>query len=309
MASDGKSLEALVAFVEETLLPEGFEVKTNSRVFNDEGVQIAEFDVEVRGKVGSTAITWLIECRDRPTSGPASAAWIEQLLGRRMRFGFNKVTAVSTTGFAVGAVEFAIAQGIEIREVKALEPEHFKDWLVIDHVTQVGRTANLLHAALLIDDSEPEERQQELLRFLSGVSGNDPFLKSSKTGEVVTPATAFAGAVNGVDGIFDSLSPGTPKRLGLHATYLPDDHYIVECASGPMRISAIVFNGELSVTETKVPLLNTTEYRQANTKDVISQVASFAPQAIHGMKFATEFHKMADTGETHIILRRLPDDA
>jgi hypothetical protein len=62
MAADGKYLEALVAYGERTLLPEGFTVATNERIFNDEGVQIAEFDIEIRGKVGSTAIVWLIEC-------------------------------------------------------------------------------------------------------------------------------------------------------------------------------------------------------------------------------------------------------
>ena len=63
MSSDGKQLESLVAFVEETLLPPGFEVKSNERVFNDEGVQVAEFDIEIRGKVGTTSIAWLIEPR------------------------------------------------------------------------------------------------------------------------------------------------------------------------------------------------------------------------------------------------------
>ena len=68
---DGKQLEALVAFVEKALLPEGFEVRANERVYNDEGAQIAELDVEIRGRIGSTNISWLIECRDRPGDGPA----------------------------------------------------------------------------------------------------------------------------------------------------------------------------------------------------------------------------------------------
>ncbi len=46
--SDGKRLEALVAFVEKTLLPQGFDLKTNARVYDDEGGQIAEFDIEIR---------------------------------------------------------------------------------------------------------------------------------------------------------------------------------------------------------------------------------------------------------------------
>jgi hypothetical protein len=94
MSKDGKFLENLVRQIEELLLPNGFSVKANSRVFNDEGIQIAEFDIEIRGRLGSADISWLIECRDRPAGGPAPGSWIEQLVGRRDRFGFNKVTAV-----------------------------------------------------------------------------------------------------------------------------------------------------------------------------------------------------------------------
>lgn len=72
---------------------------------------------------------------------------------------------------------------------------------------------------------------------------------------------------------------------------------------------AILFEGEVRLKETLVPLIVTAEYWQADTGEVISQVASFAPQSIHGMKFSTEMHKMGDTGETHIILRRLADNA
>lgn len=70
MKSDGKKLESLVAFVEETLVPEGFSVTKYERIYTDEGIQIAEFYIEIRGQIGSTDILWLIECRDRPASGP-----------------------------------------------------------------------------------------------------------------------------------------------------------------------------------------------------------------------------------------------
>jgi hypothetical protein len=40
MGSDGKDLEALVAFVEETLVPQGFSVKTNKRVYSDEASKL-----------------------------------------------------------------------------------------------------------------------------------------------------------------------------------------------------------------------------------------------------------------------------
>lgn len=310
MAADGKQLEALVAYVEKTLLPEGFTVSTNERVFNDEGIQIAEFDIEIRGKVGSTAIAWLIECRDRPTSGPAPGAWIEQLVGRRTRFGFNKVTAVSTTGFASGATEFATAQGIELREVRTLAPEEFADWLLVRHIHCLERLTTLKDASIVIDESESEARQHALAVFLTEVDGNTAFLKSSKSGDMTTPAYAFSGAAGGVEGLLNDLVANGPgKKILLQANYPDDDHFIIETAEGPIRVRSIHFDGEICLKETLLPLMATAEYRRADTGEIISQVASFAPQAIRGMKFSTEMHKMADTGETHVILRRLTDSA
>jgi hypothetical protein len=146
MASDGKDLEALVAFVEGTLVPQGFAVKTNRKVYDDDGTQTAEFDVEIAGKVGSGRIQWLIECRDRPASGAAPAAWIEQLVGRRERFQFNKVTAVSTTGFTAEASKYAAQAGIELRQVNEVSSDQFKEWLQLPHMTFAVRLHNLQHA-------------------------------------------------------------------------------------------------------------------------------------------------------------------
>lgn len=310
MTSDGKQLEALVAFVEETLLPDGFKVTTNERIFNDEGIQIAEFDIEIRGKVGTTEIAWLIECRDRPTSGPAPGSWIEQLVGRRTRFGFNKVTAVSTTGFAAGATEFALAQGIDLREVKTLAPEEFGNWLFIRHIHHIESHTNLLHASFLLDESEPKERQLALVNLLSTIDGNAAILNSSKTGETTTAALAFSSAAGGIEGLFDDLEENGPeKRIRLHANYTDEDHFEIETSEGPVRLRAIVFEGEVRLKETLVPLIVTAEYRRSDSGEVISQIASFAPQSILGMKFSTELHKMADTGETHVVLRRLDGNA
>ena len=194
-----------MAFVEKALLPEGFEVRANERVYNDEGAQIAELDVEIRGRIGSTNISWLIECRDRPGDGPAPGAWIEQLVGRRTRFGFNKVTAVSTTGFAGGAVEFALSQGIELREVKALEPEAFENWLMIRSIVSSQSESVLRHATVLIDEGEDQDHFRALGEALTNASTAGDLLRSSKTGTrgtlvlgskgelIVEPAFAYDG--------------------------------------------------------------------------------------------------------------------
>lgn len=311
MATNGKQLEVLVAFVEKTLLPQGFEIKTNERIFNDEGVQIAEFDIEIRGKVGSTSIAWLIECRDRQGSGAAPGSWIEQLVGRRTRFRFNKVTAVSTTAFAPGAMEFAQLQGIELREVKSLSPAEFADWLGLSHFSYVERIAALHHATILVDPKESGERKSALLEIISGAPADGAFLKSSKTGASIAPAPAFTSAVGEAGTLYDDVLPNGPsKKVRLRGQYSnDDDHFVVETKLGPIRVQAILFEGELSVKETLVPLSVTAEYVRSETGEMISQLAAFAPQEIHGMNFSIEMHRMADSGETHVTLRRVSDDA
>ena len=186
MGSDGKQLEALVAFVEKTLVPPGFEVNANKRVFNDEEEQIAEFDIEIRGKVGSTSFAWLIECRDRPSHGTAPGSWIEQLVGRRDRFGFNLVTAVSTTGFAAGAVEYARRAGIELREVQALDPANFEGWIKISELTQVSKIHDLKHLNIIFSSTGPKDVIAAAQRAIDRATHNDALLVAALTGEHFT---------------------------------------------------------------------------------------------------------------------------
>lgn len=307
--NDGKQLEGLVAFVERTMLPEGYDVKTNHRIYNEDGIQVAEFDVEIRGRLGTTDIAWLIECRDRPGSGPAPGSWIEQLVGRRSRFGFNKVTAVSTTGFAEGAQEFAKQQGVELRVVEALTPDAFS-WLQPGHMSFLEQRADLQNAKILINDATSEELQAALQNILVSADSSAKILRSIKTGDSQTVANAFLGIVEHQH-LFDGIPANSPaKEVTLHVQYTGvDDHFVVETELGDVRVEVIVFHGKLTVTETLVPIDVTTKYRNLETGETISQVASFAPHDFAGTRMALEFHRMGEDGETYVVFRKAQDDA
>lgn len=310
MSRDGKRLEALVAFVEKTLVPEGFAVTTNDRVFNEDGVQVAEFDVMVQGRIATTDFQWLIECRDRPSSGAAPTAWIEQLVGRRARFNLSKVTAVSTTGFAAGAHEFAQVQGIELREVEALTPEHFADWLEIRYITNKVRHTTLTGVYFTLEPETPKELHDAFWEAMAGLGGDTPILKATSTGQLVTPAQAFSGVASAYPELFEDLEPnGDPKTVRLVNRYPDNDHFTVQTAMGPVDIKEVAFSGELRLQEFRLPIVYTGEYRNAKTGAPIAQVVTYAPQTIMGNKFAVEFHKLAETGETHITMRRVAHDA
>lgn len=72
------------------------------------------------------------------------------------------MTAVSTTGFAGGAVEFALSQGIELGEVKALEPEAFENWLMMRSIVSSQSESVLRHATVLIDEGEDQDHFRAL---------------------------------------------------------------------------------------------------------------------------------------------------
>ena len=308
MDSDGKQLERLVALIEKLHLPKGIEITTNERVYDAEGVQIAEFDIEIRGKIGTTEFRWLIECRDRPTEGPAPGSWIEQLVGRRNRFGFNKVTAVSTTGFTKGALDFAKSAGIEPREVKALAPEHFGDWLMIQSIPQIEQSGRLEHATFLIDENESPQRQEAFHETISTKRTNEEFLRWVATNKTYRAAAAFQAAISEKPGAYDDVVPGQPKPVELTVSY-PDDraHFAVDTNAGPVRVRQIIFRGALTITRKEIPLSGAMEYVHSGSGESISQSASFEFEAL-GAKLSFETHKLTGSSrEMHIVLRKIND--
>jgi hypothetical protein len=67
--------------------------------------------------------------------------------------------------------------------------------------------------------------------------------------------------------------------------------------------------GDVRLKEEKLPVVYAGEYRSLETGAPISQVVSFAPQSVKGMKFTIELHKFVESGGTRVTLRRLPPDA
>lgn len=305
MGKDGKFLENLVRQIEAMLLPGAFTVKANSQVYDDAGVQIAEFDIEIRGRLGSTDIAWLIECRDRPSEGSAPGSWIEQLVGRRDRFGFDRVTAVSTTGFSVGATDYARDRNIELRHVRELQLEDVATWLGTQHIVLTQPCTKLEAVMFLVDDNEPKPNKDAMAESISGKNGNALLLRSIETSETISAAQAFAVAVTTTHPeLFNDILPNMPgKRIRTRVTYPNDSsHFVVDTIRGPIRVKEILFAGILSTKMSEIPLSSIREYAHDATGEVIAQSAAFSANG-HNLSF--ELHKMGESSETHVVIRRL----
>ena len=96
------------------------------------------------------------------------------------------------------------------------------------------------------------------------------------------------------------------RERRLHVNYESDtDYFVVDTDLGEIRVKSIIFYGELSIEQRSIPLTVTSEYRKSKDGEVVSQVAGFAPQEIFGHEFSLEMHKLKDTGETHVIMRKI----
>lgn len=297
MKNDGRALEELVEYVEKTLSNEGFQVDVNRKLHNDEGVQIAEFDVTVKGGFGSTEVSWLIECRDRPSSGKAPGDWIGALASKRDVHRFNKVTAVSTTGFSPAAVSVAEKLNVELREVTATSPAEFSSWLKLAEVELVQRDVSLGDLDFVFDKnfitparytylqqltSSPDGRQRVVL--VSGVTG-------SKLDVHIACREALAAA-----GGFNVVEPdGDAVEIDMTVEYeAPEAHLLMETPDGNVRIRKIRFQGSVRAVLKKFPIVGHSVYRAISSGGAIAQTASANIPLPSGETVALTFTKVTD---------------
>jgi len=303
MQNSGKLLEGFVERIEKLLIPQGFTISTNEKVYNEDGVQIAEFDVEISGKIGTTNFKWLIECRDRPAQGAAPGSWIEQLVGRMDRFNFDKVIAVSTTGFAEGASRYAKESGIEIRTVNEADINQISDWFLLNEVTIFKRGTILKHATLILDENEPPEIPEALKQVLAANSPEAQILLSTENGEHISVAAAFGIAASCVDDLYNGVTPDAgSKNVNLQVSYPQDNsHYVVESKLGNIRIKEIMFQGDVTLDIEKIPIMTIRKYENVLDGEVIATTASFDLE-IDGKSQEISFNKIGETGEIHVVV-------
>lgn len=292
MSDTGKQLEQLVREIESLLVPQGFTIESRERVFNDEGQQIAEFDIIISGNVGSSPVKVLLECRDRPSEGPAPGSWIEQLVGRRIRFKFDKVAAVSTTGFAAGAKEFADQVGIDLRSLTELNSDLITRWFRAQVFT---RYAVLAHAQIIqARYPNQNEIQQKLNSTIAGLNIRTPVLilgddkESSPTLSVLdvwmnmvdsNPQVFDGLEVNGqtrhstILVMFETIDGHEPPLVGklelgkeLNSALMfagfdnPGIGYYIKAEGEFVHIVAIVFQGKFQITSEMKPASKVYEY-------------------------------------------------
>jgi len=310
--NDGKRLQDLVELVESKLKPAGYKVETNVIEFDSDGNLAGEFDIQFFGTNENTGFTWLIECRDRPSDGPANGGWIEQLYGRRDRFKFSKVTAVSSSGFALNAIKFAGEVGIELKEVKDMTAAEFSRWFRVEHMdlsedtlqvkdmffrfhaeTMTPEVQTALKTAMaVVDVSElPKHRFIRCKSDGSAISVMDFFNWYAEVNKLKAQSVANEPA-RSIEFSLDLLSGG--------------DSYEIESTLGWFRLHSIDIKGDIGLRTRALPIARASTYRDAETGKLISESVAFESHEHEGMLVTHEMHMIPETGLTHVVIRRKP---
>ena len=309
MASDGKDLEELVSTIERLFLPGGCTVESRKIERTEAGTQLAEMDITVTGKLGTTEILWLIECRDRPSEGAAPTAWIEQLAGRKDLYKFNQVTAVSTTGFSAGATELAKRAGIEIRTLEDVTPEEILTWHTVQKVVVHSRNGDIKVVILYPFKDEKPELIKALAELLAkGEHTSDGLmLKSTTTGNQVNVGTVFTRYLDAHPEAGSGVSVADPegKTVRFKIVYAADDCFTIETSAGPVRVRGMEFEAVLRMHEVELTPGAQKSYRRDVKGDLIAQSVIYPAKEIEGRgEVQFELHKKADSDEMFAVVRQ-----
>ncbi len=287
----GKALENFVTQIEKLFHPETVRIESNDKVMVD-GVVYAEFDIVVTGQFGSTTITWLLECRDRPSSGKQGVSWTEQLSGRKNLHGFDKVTAVSTTGFS----DPAIRLGIELRKVNNLVEEQV-EW-------ESGIQANIILEIVKIKSAKVKlvgedliEVESEINKCLGQVDLDQPILNNQES---------FKNLLlnmyrNHKD--FDKLDKsieinGRSLSISITADYQPDQNYWIQYEGNDYHISSIDLKGAISKINLPQIFLSAYEYKNQGVGENIATQSNLEAPLPDGGTFPIE---IINTGDKSIF--------
>lgn len=297
MRNDGRALEELVEYVEKTLAKDGFLVQVNRKIYNDEGVQLAEFDVTVKGKFGSTEISWLIECRDRPSSGRVAGDWVYALAGKRDVYRFDKVTAVSTTGFSPAAIQAASRLDVELREVSATSPEEFGSWLKLSEVELIQHDVSLADIDFVIDKSFVTPAHSEYLQqVMSSPDGRQKvMLVSGLTGDKFSLHTACREALATSGGLNLAEPNGDAVIIEMTVEYeAAGAQLLMETPAGGVRVKSIRFQGSVRAVVKKFPVFGHSVYRTVQGEEGIAQTANADITLPTGENIVLTFTKVVD---------------
>lgn len=236
MSRRGRFLEILVRQLQSFLGPQGLEIKS-PELFYQNGNLIAEIDVTIRGKFGSSTIFVGIECRDRPEDGPQGIPWLTQINGKQRLVKADKMIAVSTTGFTPEATTIAQEFGIDLLTLEGNTEEiTLAGWFYTINFQVNEETWDI--SGRMKMSTEPKTAPYSVL-----VEHDTPFLRADAAKGLISLDEFLKPAL---DVLFESLPYVNSRVIKKEATIRWTGQIDAELQGVPIKITRLVIPLRLS---------------------------------------------------------------
>ena len=299
MVRKGRDFELLVASLEDYLSPLGIEVASPDRIKDKDTDQTREVDISLKGKIGSSEVLVIIECRDRNDN--EDVRWIEELAGKRDSVGADKAMAVSSNGFTEPARRKAEKWNIELRTIIEVDLDEIGKWF--EGKEGIYFIPNALFKDLsfiLFDGTIIDEKGLDFNKPVFRRKKDGKALKMKDVWDQLPKPVIFSGIPD--DGTHVERIVGIKyKQEGEAVT--PNDIKELEnlqllIGSDLKDIKEINFRAEFWVETKKVPV-KVKQYTKQN--GVITEVAEFEYED-KGKKYAIEILGDSSSNEKRIVL-------
>jgi hypothetical protein len=291
-------LENFVRGIEEALAGQAVSIESNVKEFSEDGVQLAEFDLIVSGRLGSAEIQVLIECRDRPGSGSAPRSWIEQMIGRRLAGKFSHVIAVSTSGFSEAAKILAVAQKIEIRQVDRLDSKQVGRWIAEINFNFQQIRFDHFDASLDFHPGTSSRIRRAADKLLTNLKSSSKVFVRAGNGEI-SLREIFERSAKALHGEFCTWDVSAPVKIDIdfsnesHRTWL-------RTRSGLALLSRLSISARCTMQA--IPMETTTKgYYDSGTGKTISETIGFKLPVPDG-ELGVDVHLIPDGGTVKVAV-------
>lgn len=278
-----RAFEQLVARIEQDAGHTGVTVISPDRIRCRVTGRLREVDASIRDAAGNLTT---VECRQR--RGRQDVTWIEQLATKRISLGAICTIAVSATGFSAAAHQIALAHGMLLKEVRAIDEAELNPFMGLDLVHFSHRRAAIVSVGLRFatstDWTVPNDGELDMA-MPEDVDLSAPIFRNVDEGhswsindiwhQLQASADPFAGLAKGaapvVRGACFPYPAMSPSRARQGSSALAMSFSMSRFGSRSRRFGAVMRNG----SDMPQPMVRRSSASSSHRRNLVRRIGAF----------------------------------
>jgi hypothetical protein len=259
-----RELERLTAFLEKALGHENVKIESPARIHDKDTGQIREVDVSIKGKLGSSNVFVIVECRNR--NRVEDVQWIEQVAQKMKSVGADKALAVSSTGFTGPAQDKANSLGVRLMVLGKVEPQEISSWMQLTHTRSIIHQWNPKNINII--PAPPKDALfLTALRKKQVLGTNEKIFRREKDGVLVSLDEIWGGQCAPEElkknKLYDGVEPNGPKvERSVRFDFVKDDGFQWATKKGGANLTTIEITADIWIEEKLFPIKEIYRYSE-----------------------------------------------